>query len=108
MTLTREFMIQYMRDKADKKAAEAAAKSEVREVEEKAKDFEDTGSVWYMLGGLLRTSRSSQAASRRDRPSFMALVARSMNCWTLHRPVQRHSRMSYRRWTRIIASGQTL
>jgi hypothetical protein len=51
--------------------------------------------VWYMLVGLLRTSRSSRAASRRDRPSAtQSLVARSSpNCSTLQRPLQRHSRM---------------
>jgi chromosome segregation ATPase len=42
LTLTREFMIEFMRYKADKKAAEAAAKSEAKEeLEEKAKEFED-------------------------------------------------------------------
>lgn len=42
LTLTREHMIEFMRYKADKKAAEAAAKSDVKEeLEEKAKDFED-------------------------------------------------------------------
>ena len=42
LTLTREFMIEFMRYKADKKAAEAAAKSEAKEeLEEKAKQFED-------------------------------------------------------------------
>lgn len=42
LTLTREHMVDYMRFKADKKAAEAAAKSEEREgLEEKAKQFED-------------------------------------------------------------------
>jgi hypothetical protein len=42
LTLTREFMVGYMRFKADKKAAEAAAKSEAKEaLEEQAKDFED-------------------------------------------------------------------
>jgi len=42
LTLTREFMIQYMRDKAEQKAQEAAQKSEVREeLEEQAKEFED-------------------------------------------------------------------
>jgi hypothetical protein len=42
LTRTREFMVEFMRWKADKKAAEAAAKSEVREeLEGKAKEFED-------------------------------------------------------------------
>jgi hypothetical protein len=42
LTLSREFMIEFMRYKADKKAAEAAAKSEAKEeLEEQAKDFED-------------------------------------------------------------------
>lgn len=42
LTLTREFMVDFMRYKADKKAAEAAAKSEAKEeLEEKAKGFED-------------------------------------------------------------------
>jgi flagellar biosynthesis GTPase FlhF len=42
LTLTREFMVEFMRYKADKKAAEAAAKSEAKEaLEEEAKDFED-------------------------------------------------------------------
>src|SRR5207302_1083071 len=42
LTLAREFMIEYMRYKADKKAAEAAAKSEAKEgLEEQAKEFED-------------------------------------------------------------------
>ena len=42
LTLSREFMVEYMRWKADRKAAEAAAKSDTREVlEEQAKKFED-------------------------------------------------------------------
>jgi hypothetical protein len=42
LTLTREFMVNYMREKADKKAAEAAAKSETKEaLEEQAKSMED-------------------------------------------------------------------
>jgi hypothetical protein len=42
LTLTREFMVEFMRWKADRKAAEAAAKSDTREVlEEEAKKFED-------------------------------------------------------------------
>src|SRR5262249_15584668 len=42
MTLTKEFMVGYMRERADKKAAEAAAKSETREaLEEQAKSMED-------------------------------------------------------------------
>src|SRR5580765_51250 len=42
LTLTREFMIDFVRYKADKKAAEAAAMSDVKEdLEEKAKQFED-------------------------------------------------------------------
>lgn len=42
LTVTRELMIEFMRYKADKKAAEAAAKSEAKEtLEEKAKQFED-------------------------------------------------------------------
>ncbi len=42
LTLAREFMIEYMRYKAEKKAAEAAAKAEVKEgLEEQAKEFED-------------------------------------------------------------------
>jgi hypothetical protein len=51
--------------------------------------------VWYMLVGLLRTSRSSRAASRRDRPSAKQILVAcsSPNCSTLHRPLQRHSRM---------------
>jgi len=42
LTRTREFMVEFMRWKADRKAAEAAAKSDVREeLEEQAKAFED-------------------------------------------------------------------
>jgi hypothetical protein len=42
LTLTREFMIEFMRFKADKKAQEAAAKSEAKEeLENQAKEFED-------------------------------------------------------------------
>jgi hypothetical protein len=42
LTVTRELMIEFMRFKADKKAAEAAAKSEAKEtLEEQAKEFED-------------------------------------------------------------------
>jgi hypothetical protein len=42
LTVTREFMVEFMRFKADKKAAEAAAKSEAKEeLEEQAKEFED-------------------------------------------------------------------
>jgi hypothetical protein len=42
LTRTREFMIEYMKYKADKKAAEAAAKSDAKEeLEGKAKEFED-------------------------------------------------------------------
>jgi hypothetical protein len=42
LTRTREHMIEYMKYKADKKAAEAAAKSDVKEeLEGKAKEFED-------------------------------------------------------------------
>ena len=42
LTLSREFMVEYMRWKADRKAAEAAAKSDTREeLEEQAKKFED-------------------------------------------------------------------
>jgi hypothetical protein len=42
LTLAREFMVEFMRFKADKKAAEAAAKSEAKEeLEEQAKAFED-------------------------------------------------------------------
>jgi DNA repair exonuclease SbcCD nuclease subunit len=42
LTLTREHMIEYMRFKADQKAAEAAQKSEIREeLEEQAKQLED-------------------------------------------------------------------
>ncbi len=42
LTRTREFMVEFMRFKADKKAAEAAAKSDAKEeLEEQAKDFED-------------------------------------------------------------------
>ena len=42
LTRTREYMIEFMRFKADKKAAEAAAKSDAKEeLEEQAKDFED-------------------------------------------------------------------
>jgi len=42
LTVTREFMVEFMRWKADRKAAEAAATSDVKEqLEEHAKDFED-------------------------------------------------------------------
>ena len=42
LTRTREHMVEFMRYKADKKAAEAAAKSDVKEeLEEQAKEFED-------------------------------------------------------------------
>ena len=42
LTQTREFMVEFMRWKADKKAAEAAAKSDSKEqLEEQAKKFED-------------------------------------------------------------------
>jgi hypothetical protein len=42
LTQTREFMVEFMRWKADKKAAEAAAKSDSKEqLEEQAKAFED-------------------------------------------------------------------
>jgi hypothetical protein len=42
LTQTREFMVEFMRWKADRKAAEAAAKSDVKEdLEEQAKAFED-------------------------------------------------------------------
>jgi hypothetical protein len=42
LTLTREFMVEFMRWKADTKAQEAAAKSDVKEqLEEQAKQFED-------------------------------------------------------------------
>lgn len=50
-----------------------------------------------MLVGSFRSSRMSRAASRREGPSFSALVARSMNCWTLHRPLQQHSWMPNKR-----------
>src|SRR5436309_11325621 len=40
-TLTREFMVEYMRYKADKKASEAAAMSDVKDgLEEQAKKYE--------------------------------------------------------------------
>jgi hypothetical protein len=42
LTQTREFMVEFMRWKADRKAAEAAAKSDTREdLEEQAKKYED-------------------------------------------------------------------
>jgi chromosome segregation ATPase len=42
LTLTRELMVDFMRWKADRKATEAAAKSDTREeLEERAKAFED-------------------------------------------------------------------
>jgi hypothetical protein len=42
LTLSREFMVEFMRWKADKKAAEAAAKSDTKEeLEEAAKKYED-------------------------------------------------------------------
>jgi hypothetical protein len=42
LTLSREFMVEYMKWKADRKAAEAAAKSDTREeLEEQAKKYED-------------------------------------------------------------------
>ena len=42
LALSREFMVEFMRWKADRKAAEAAAKSDTKEeLEEKAKAFED-------------------------------------------------------------------
>jgi hypothetical protein len=45
LTRTREFMVEFMRWKADRKAAEAAAKSEAKEeLEDKAKEFESSAS----------------------------------------------------------------
>jgi len=49
--------------------------------------------VWCMLGGSLRISRMSRAASRRERPARTARPSASMSCCTLQRPAQRHSRM---------------
>jgi hypothetical protein len=66
LTLSREFMIEYMRHKADKKAAEAAAKSEVKEeLEEQAKDFEDRAQEQQkVVKSLLEQSQQAKPESK--------------------------------------------
>ena len=62
LTRTREHMVEFMRYKADKKAAEAAAKSDVKEeLEEKAKDFEDKAQEQQKVAKSL-LEQSQQAA----------------------------------------------
>jgi hypothetical protein len=80
LTLSREFMIEFMRYKADKKAAEAAAKSEVKEeLEEQAKDFEDKAQEQQrVVKSLLE---QSQQPSRRTRPSWSRKPATQPRCW---------------------------
>jgi hypothetical protein len=66
ITLSREFMIEYMRHRADKKAAEAAAKVEVKEeLEEKAKDFEDKAQEQQkVVKSLLEQSQQAKPESK--------------------------------------------
>src|SRR5262245_54175040 len=66
LTLTREFMIEFMRFKAEKKAAEAAAKSEAKEeLEEQAKDFEDKAAQQQkVVKSLLEQSQSASPVDK--------------------------------------------
>ena len=66
MTLTREFMVEYMRFKADRKAAEAAAKSEAKEeLEEQAKEFEDKAAEQQrVVKSLLEQSQQAAPESK--------------------------------------------
>src|SRR5262249_5225423 len=66
MTLTREFVVEFMRFKADKKAAEAAAKSKAKEgLEEEAKEFEDKAAEQQK--GVKSLLEQSQTAKPEDK-----------------------------------------
>jgi len=66
LTRTREFMVEYMRFKADKKAAEAAAKSEAKEeLEEQAKGFEDKAQAQQkVVKSLLEQSQQAKPENK--------------------------------------------
>jgi hypothetical protein len=68
LTTTRELMIEFMRFKADKKAAEAAAKSEAKEtLEEQAKEFEDKAAEQQkVVKSLLEQAKQADPAKKAE------------------------------------------
>jgi hypothetical protein len=66
LTRTREFMVEFMRFKADKKAAEAAAKSDAKEeLEEQAKEMEDKAAKQQsVVKSLLEQSAQAKPESK--------------------------------------------